>query len=115
MPVKATSVPRLDPAIAGERRSRRKTPALTIVLEWSRAEVGDGAYIAPSSHDENGICAAFVRPARQSSASAGRSAAVAGPAVSLARSRPSGWPVSIRIAIEKPSPPSMFMFRASKA
>src|SRR5664279_6207135 len=98
MPVNATSEPRFEPAMAGERRSRRKTPALTIVLEWSRAEVGDGAYIAPSSQRENGICAAFVSPARHSSANAGRSAAVAGPAVSLARSKPFGWLERSRIA-----------------
>jgi len=79
----------VDPDIAGDRRSSRKTPALTIVLEWSSAEVGEGAYMAPISHDENGICALLVMPANASSAIAGRSAPAAGPWVSLARSSPS--------------------------
>jgi hypothetical protein len=35
---------------------------LTIVLEWSRAEVGEGAYIAPMSHELNGIWALLVMP-----------------------------------------------------
>ena len=35
----------------------KKTPALTMVEEWSRAEVGVGATMAPKSQDENGICA----------------------------------------------------------
>ena len=45
----------------------RKTPALTMVELWSRAEVGVGATMAPSSHDWKGIWAALVKPARASS------------------------------------------------
>ena len=101
--------------MAGDRRSRRKTPALTIVLEWRSAEVGDGAYIAPRSHDENGIWALFVIPASASRAMAGSSVAAAGPAVSFARSRPPGWPARSRIATENPSPPRRFMLRALNA
>ena len=86
-----------------------------MVLEWSSAEVGEGAYIAPSSHRENGIWALFVIPARQRSAIAGSSATPAGPAVSFARSMPTGWPASSSIATENPSPPSRFMLSASKA
>ena len=42
----------------------RKTPALTMVDEWSSALVGVGATIAPKSHVWKGICAALVRPAK---------------------------------------------------
>lgn len=34
----------------GEIRMRRKIPATTIVLEWSRAETGVGPSIAEGSH-----------------------------------------------------------------
>ena len=44
------------------------TPALTIVDEWSNADVGVGATIAPSSQLLNGICAAFVIPANAKNA-----------------------------------------------
>jgi len=36
-----------------------------MVLEWRRADTGVGATIAPTSHDENGIRAALVMPAKQ--------------------------------------------------
>ncbi len=52
----------------GESLMIRKTPALTIVEEWSKAEVGVGATIAPKSQPENGIWAALVMPAKASSA-----------------------------------------------
>ena len=39
------------------------TPAFTIVDEWSSADVGVGATIAPRSQLLNGICAALVIPA----------------------------------------------------
>ncbi len=87
IPMKATIVPRSDPAMAGERRSSRKTPALTIVLEWRSAEVGEGAYMAPSSQDENGIWALLVIPAKARSATARRTRPLTGPAVSLSSSR----------------------------
>ena len=57
----ATNVP-----MSGERRISRKTPALTIVEEWSRALVGVGATMAPSSQVWKGICAAFVSAAKES-------------------------------------------------
>ena len=114
-PVNATNVPTSEPAIAGDSRSSRKTPALTMVLEWSSAEVGDGAYMAPSSHDENGNWALLVIPARASSAMAGSSAAPAGPAVRRARSSPSGCAASSTIASENPRPPTRFMFKARNA
>ena len=41
-----------------------KTPALTMVDECNKAEVGVGATMAPSSHVWKGICAAFVIPAK---------------------------------------------------
>ena len=47
----------------------RKTPALTMVDECSRALVGVGATMAPSSQRWKGICAALVRPAMDSSMS----------------------------------------------
>ena len=50
----------------GASFTSRNTPALTMVDEWSSAEVGVGATMAPSSHVWNGICAAFVRPANAS-------------------------------------------------
>ena len=65
-PTNATRYPTADPVIAGERRRSRKTPAFTMVLEWSKADVGEGAYIAPISQDENGICALLVMPAKAS-------------------------------------------------
>ncbi len=61
------------------------TPALTIVEEWSRAETGVGATIAPRSQDENGSCAALVSPAKPISV-AGTSAIAAPPAMSLSSS-----------------------------
>ena len=50
----------------GESFTSKNTPALTIVEECSRADVGVGATIAPSSHVWKGICAAFVMPANAS-------------------------------------------------
>ena len=73
-PVSTTIAPGMsETANTGASFSSRKTPALTIVEEWSRAEVGVGATIAPRSQVWNGIWAAFVMPARASSA-AGRAA-----------------------------------------
>ena len=94
-PTNATSVPTAEPAIAGERRSSRKTPALTIVLEWSRAEVGDGAYMAPSSHERERHLGA-LRDARPGRAARSRAGARRRPdrRSGCARSRPSGWPAS---------------------
>src|SRR6478609_2187062 len=106
-PMDATVVPSAEPAMAGDRRSSRNTPALTMVLEWRRAEVGVGAYIAPMSQDENGIWALLVRP--------GRIAWPAGPAVMRARSNPLGSFERSTSATENPSPPMRFMFRARNA
>lgn len=44
----------------GWKRYRRKTPAVTRVEEWTRAETGVGAAIAAGSHDENGTWALLV-------------------------------------------------------
>ena len=52
----------------GDNLIIRKTPAFTMVEECSKAEVGVGATIAPSSQLEKGICAALVIPANTSSA-----------------------------------------------
>src|ERR1035437_8034908 len=101
--------------MAGERRRSRNTPALTIVLEWSRAEVGDGAYIAPINQELKGIWALLVMPANASSATAARSVPETGPAVSFARSRPFGWFDRSAIASPNPRPPRRFMLRALKA
>ena len=38
-------------SISGWKRISRKTPATTIVLEWSRAETGVGPSMAEGSHD----------------------------------------------------------------
>ena len=51
----------------GASLTSRNTPALTMVEEWSSALVGVGATMAPSSQRWNGICAALVRPATESS------------------------------------------------
>ncbi len=54
-----------------------------MVLEWSRAETGVGATIAPRSQEENGIRAAFVIPANPIRA-AGTSMMAASPDASTA-------------------------------
>ena len=73
-PMRATTVPATVPRSTGARRRTRYTPAFTMVLECRRAETGVGATMAPSSHEEKGICADFVNPAKASS-TAGRRAA----------------------------------------
>ena len=49
-----------SPPRVGCRRMTRKTPALTIVEECSRAETGEGASIALGSQKWNGNWADFV-------------------------------------------------------
>lgn len=49
----------------GARRIIRKTPAVTKVDEWTRAETGVGAAIAMGSQGENGNCALLVIAARR--------------------------------------------------
>lgn len=44
----------------GKNRIRRKTPAVTRVDEWTRADTGVGAAIAAGSHLEKGIWALLV-------------------------------------------------------
>lgn len=44
----------------GENRIKRKTPAVTKVEEWTRAETGVGAAIAAGSQAEKGIWALLV-------------------------------------------------------
>lgn len=44
----------------GEKRIRRKTPAVTSVEEWTRADTGVGAAIAAGSQAENGSWALLV-------------------------------------------------------
>lgn len=44
----------------GEKRISKKTPAVTKVEEWTRAETGVGAAIAAGSQAEKGICALLV-------------------------------------------------------
>lgn len=44
-------------------RSKRKTPAVTRVEEWTKAETGVGAAIAAGSHALNGIWALFENAA----------------------------------------------------
>lgn len=51
------------PPSDGASRISRYTPALTMVEEWSMADTGVGATMAPSSQPENGICADLVRAA----------------------------------------------------
>lgn len=58
-------------SISGKRRIKRKMPATTIVLEWSRAETGVGPSIAEGSHGCRPNCADFpvaarIRPIRGS-------------------------------------------------
>lgn len=49
----------------------RNTPAFTMVEEWSRADVGVGATMAPRSQPEKGIMADFVKPHNTRSATTG--------------------------------------------
>lgn len=44
----------------GKNRIVRKTPAVTRVEEWTKAETGVGAAIAAGNQLEKGICALFV-------------------------------------------------------
>ena len=48
---------------AGKNRIKRKTPAVTSVEEWTKAETGVGAAIAAGSQEENGIWALLVMAA----------------------------------------------------
>ena len=114
-PIIATVAPTLDCAMAKDSLSKRNTPAFTMVLEWSKAEVGVGACIAPKSHDEKGIWALLVRPANARSATAGNASALAGPAHNRAKSSPVGDEASSAMATEKPRPPNRFIDRALKA
>ena len=68
-PTNASAIPTHVWENSGAKTINRKTPALTMVDEWRRAETGVGATIAPVSQVENGICAAFVIPARAINAS----------------------------------------------
>lgn len=47
----------------GKNRMATKTPAVTSVEEWTKADTGVGAAMAAGSHLENGICALFVMAA----------------------------------------------------
>ncbi len=59
-----------------------------MVLEWSRAETGVGATIAPRSQEENGIRAAFVMPANPIRTAGTRIRVVSPEASTRARSMP---------------------------
>lgn len=50
---------------SGENRINKKTPAVTSVEEWTRADTGVGAAIAAGSHLEKGICALLVMAAKR--------------------------------------------------
>lgn len=56
----------------GKKRIRRKTPAVTRVDEWTRAETGVGAAMAAGSQLEKGIWALFVIAAKAMKRVAGR-------------------------------------------
>lgn len=47
----------------GWKRTSRKTPAVTRVEEWTKAETGVGAAMAAGSQEEKGIWALFVMAA----------------------------------------------------
>ena len=88
-----------------------------MVLEWSRAETGVGATIAPSSQRENGSWAALARPAK-----AIRQAGIiaAWPRASSAVRSRVRWPSGASIASHsrataKPVPPRVLRPRAVKA
>ena len=60
------------PPSAGENRTSRNTPALTMVAECRKAETGVGAAIAPGSQKWNGNCADLVKaPSRNSASTTG--------------------------------------------
>ena len=93
------------------------TPALTIVDEWSNADVGVGATIAPSSQLLNGICAAFVIPANAKNAAG---TAIRSPYTVPIRSivlSSTVWNTVPRITIPtaNPRPPRRFMISALNA
>ena len=93
------------------------TPALTIVEEWSNADVGVGATIAPSSQLLNGICAALVIPANAKNAAG---IATRSPYTDPIRSMEFSstvWNTIPRITIPtaNPRPPSKFMISALNA
>ena len=71
--------------------------------EWSRALVGVGATMAPRSQLWNGICAAFVRPATESSR--------------IGKMSTAAWvvlAVSMNAASESSIPPKWSMMRAAR-
>ena len=89
-----------------------------MVLEWSRAETGVGATIAPRSQEEKGISAAFVIPANPIRTAGIRTTAASEEASTRARSIP---PLVASVAARKMSattkatPPRRFITRARKA
>ena len=96
---------------SGASLMSRKTPAFTIVDEWSRAEVGVGATMAPSSHVWKGIWAALVSPANARAHTATVTSSGCSNPMSKNRSNDS---VPVRMtarnsATRKPMPPAMFM------
>ncbi len=94
----------------------RYTPALTMVLEWSRAETGVGATMAPHSQLWKGVWAALVKPAKQSRPMGSRNRAEAFSAVmSSCRDRGRPWARIKTRAKTKATPPSMFIHRARVA
>ena len=109
-PIRETIVPPIVPAIAGERRISRYTPALTIVALCSRALGGVGATIAPSSQEENGSWADLVSPARASSA-----IGIGAPTRTTSSScTVPSVAAETAIAMAKPRPPKRFIHSARK-
>ena len=91
----------------------RNTPAFTIVEECSKAEVGVGATMAPSSQPENGIMAALVKPQKTSSATAISTGCELRPRlISMESSTDSYSAPSQRMAAANATPPSRFIQRA---
>ena len=61
--MKAIIFPVVVLAIAGDNLNSIYIPAFTMVALWRSADEGVGATMAPISHVEKGICAAFVSAA----------------------------------------------------
>ena len=97
------------PVSSGDSFRTMNTPALTMVDECSRADVGVGATIAPSSHVWNGICADLTIPARHRSMTATRIHwASESEASRLWRSRNPYWCARTMFAARNAIPPIRF-------
>ena len=116
-PIKETKSPAIFPANIGEILINKYTPALTIVDEWSNAELGVGATIAPNIHFENGNCADFEKQAIAINIAGIVKALLFSPANDIIplRSQILKFTLKYIIAIAKQTPPIKFIYSAVNA